>query len=200
MGDCLRRAAAMQDAQDLNPRCIGVVLAGGRSRRMGRDKALLEYGGTTLLRHQVDCLSKVCSQVVVSGEYPGFDCVPDTRHDGGPLAGMHAAATRFPGSALLFLAIDMPAMTPQALRRLRQPGAPRHYRGQPLPCHMPDAVRLAEAIEAIWAGGGKPSVQALHRVLASQALPVADAALFENLNTPAQWQAFQVGGNSATDI
>lgn len=200
MGACLRRAAVMQDAQDHNPDCIGVVLAGGRSRRMGRDKALLECGGITLLRHQVDCLAQVCAHVVVSGEYPGFDCVPDARRDGGPLSGMHAAATRFPGGALLFLAIDMPAMTPQALRRLRLSGAPSHYRAQPLPCHMPDAMRLADAIGTLWAGGGKPSVQALHRVLASQVLPVADAALFENLNTPAQWQAFRAGGSSAIDI
>ena len=189
----------MQDAQD-HKHCVGVVLAGGRSRRMGHDKALLEYGGASLLQHQFDCLAQACARVVVSGDYPGFDCVPDTHPDGGPLAGMHAAAKRFPASALLFLAIDTPAMTPQALRQLRAQGVPCHYHAQPLPCHLPDAVRLADAIEAIWAGGGKPSVQALHSVLASRVLPVTDAALFENLNTPAQWRAFQSNGKSDADI
>ena len=189
----------MQDAQD-HKHCVGIVLAGGRSRRMGRDKALLECGGISLLRHQVDCLTQACAQVAVSGDYPGFDCVPDIHPDGGPLAGMHAAAKRFPGNALLFLAIDTPAMTPQALRQLQTQGVPCHYHAQPLPCHLPDAVRLADVIEAIWAAGGKPSVQALHRELASRVLPVADSALFENLNTPAQWQAFRSKGKADKDI
>ena len=190
MEACLHRCATMQDAQQPPVHCVGVVLAGGRSQRMGRDKALLEYRGVSLLAHQVGMLSAVCEQVVVSGDYPGFDCVPDADSGTGPLAGQLAAAYRFQNSPLLFLAIDMPAMTPGALQLLRAQGAPCHYAGQPLPCYLPDAARLRTAIEAIRADAGKPSVQALHAALGSRELAVTDAALFENLNTPLQWQCF----------
>ena len=171
--------------------CIGVVLAGGRSRRMGRDKALLQYGASTLLQHQVSTLGQVCVRVVISGEYAGYDCVRDIRPGLGPLSGMHAVAREFESHALLFLPVDMPAMTAQALQKLLVHGGPCHFDRQPLPCLFPDASALASAIEKRWDCDDLDSaVTALHRTMASRTLEFSETAAFENVNTLAQWQHF----------
>ena len=171
--------------------CVGVVLAGGRSRRMGRDKALLEYGASTLLQHQAATLAQVCRRVVVSGEYAGYDCVRDIRPGLGPLSGMHAAARRFTTNALLFLPVDMPAMTVQHLQELLADGGPCHVEGQPMPCLFPDATVLAAAIEDMWHGeAAGNAVHALHLAMASRALEFSEEAAFENINSPLHWQRF----------
>jgi molybdenum cofactor guanylyltransferase len=171
--------------------CIGVVLAGGRSRRMGRDKALLRYGASTLLQHQADTLARLCRRVVISGDYAGYDCVRDIRPGLGPLSGMHAVAREFETRALLFLPVDMPAMTVQMLQKLLIQGGPCHFDRQPLPCLFPDASALASAIEQRWDCADQDNaVTALHRTLASRTLGFSGTAVFENLNTPAQWQHF----------
>ena len=82
-------------------RIAGVVLAGGRSRRMGRDKSLLRLGGDTaptLLERSVALLRPLCEQVWVScraGQtYARQNCVPDLLPASGPICGVHAALVR----------------------------------------------------------------------------------------------------------
>ena len=82
-------------------RIAGVVLAGGRSRRMGRDKSLLRLGGDTaptLLERSIVLLRPLCEQVWVScraGQtYAGQTCVPDLLPASGPICGVHAALVR----------------------------------------------------------------------------------------------------------
>lgn len=103
----------------------GVVLAGGRSTRMGRDKAFLRRGGETLVRRQTGLLRAAgCTDVLISGR-PGVDYgVPDARtiidavENAGPLAGLVAALEAMHHERLLVLAVDLPAMSPQFLQRL----------------------------------------------------------------------------------
>ena len=60
----------------VNEATVGVVLAGGRSSRMGRDKAMLTWHGDTLLAHMQQCLRlSGVTRVVVSGAYPHCDAV-----------------------------------------------------------------------------------------------------------------------------
>ena len=165
---------------------LGVVLAGGRSRRMGRDKALLAFGGGTLLQHQVRLLEPLCVRVVVSGAYPGFDCIADARSDAGPLAGLLAAGTVWRG-AVLVLPVDMPLMSAEALAELAQAAQAAYFDGYPLPAFFPDAVALGAAADSLLAGEDH-SVRALHRCLGSRALPMRDPAALANANTPADWR------------
>jgi molybdopterin-guanine dinucleotide biosynthesis protein A len=185
----------MPEIQTHDDRCSGIVLAGGQSRRMGRDKALLEYGGSTLLQHQVETLAQVCDHVVVSGDYPDYDCLHDSRPSMGPLSGMHSAARQFSTSSLLFLPVDMPAMTPLELRKLMAFDGPCHFDGQPMPCYFSDASKVMMAIERIWRSSEvKNAVITLHCALGSFAIRTADDSAFRNINSPEQWQDFQSVG------
>jgi molybdopterin-guanine dinucleotide biosynthesis protein A len=99
----------------------GYVLAGGESRRMGRDKALLPWGGTTLLGHALDRLRQVCGEVaILAGAEPryadqGARVVMDTVRDAGPLAGLLAALDDAHTEVVLMLAVDLPSVPPALL-------------------------------------------------------------------------------------
>ncbi|WP_223066030.1 molybdenum cofactor guanylyltransferase [Paenibacillus caui] len=75
----------------------GIILAGGRSRRMGTNKALLPLDGRTVIEGILREMSKSCEhQVIVSSEqeiyrFAAVPVIPDLVQDGGPLAGLHAA-------------------------------------------------------------------------------------------------------------
>jgi len=106
------------------PGAVGFVVAGGQSRRMGRDKALLPWGGTTLLDHAIARLATVCDEVrVLSGSERrygdrGLPVDLDAVADAGPLAALATAlAVAAPRHALL-LAVDIPFATPELLRYL----------------------------------------------------------------------------------
>jgi molybdopterin-guanine dinucleotide biosynthesis protein A len=109
----------------------GFVVAGGQSRRMGRDKALLPWEGATLLEHAVQRLQPLCGEVhILSG--PGLRYLDlglpvhtDALADAGPLAGVLAGLTTMQGpDALgLFLAVDLPFVTVELLDALAQAAA-----------------------------------------------------------------------------
>ncbi len=90
----------------------GYVLAGGRSSRMGRDKALLELDGKPLLQRAVEKLRTVCvSTFILSSreELAVFGPLVRDLHPGcGPLGGMEAALLHTQTAWSLFLAVDMP--------------------------------------------------------------------------------------------
>lgn len=175
----------------MNANLIGVVLAGGQSSRMGRDKALLPINGKTLLEHQVALLDSLCARVYVSGRYDGFDCIQDALADIGPLAGVHAAATQFPTGALLFVPVDMPQIDAAHLKALINGHEARHFMAQPLPAFFPDGLGLQTAMERLMANEiGDYSIQHLHQLLSSRAMPVMDVAAFANVNRPSDWQHF----------
>jgi len=109
----------------VNATLIGLVLAGGQSRRMGQDKALMRYQGRTLIDNASLLLqSASCDKVLISRNAPGF--LNDKIEDAGPLGGVHAVLDALSQSdnhtdnpyELLVLPVDMPQMTPELLRIL----------------------------------------------------------------------------------
>ena len=90
----------------------GYVFAGGRSSRMGQDKALLELAGKPLLRHAVEKLRRVCMDVRVLSGNPEFAAyapiVPDIHPGCGPLGGMEAGLDHSAFTWNLFMPVDMP--------------------------------------------------------------------------------------------
>ncbi len=94
----------------------GLVLAGGQSRRMGQDKALLVRNGQSQLAHMVDLLSDVVDRVYVSArqdqtedpERSRFDLIVDSYDNMGPVAGILSAMEQHPEADWLVVACDLP--------------------------------------------------------------------------------------------
>ncbi len=104
----------------------GVVLAGGRSSRMRRNKATLRVDGEPLWRRQEGVLRAAGAEPVLfalrphqrSLGRPALE-IRDTVEDAGPLAGIHAALAACAAPLLLVLAVDMPRIGPGWFKRLR---------------------------------------------------------------------------------
>src|SRR5579863_6603634 len=104
----------------------GLVLAGGRSTRMLRDKAALEYGGRSQLERAAELISPLVEQVFVSvrADQTGdplrarFRQIVDSGDLAGPIAGIVAAQLRHPDAAWLVLACDLPLLDRHTLAHL----------------------------------------------------------------------------------
>lgn len=94
----------------------GFVLAGGKSTRMGRDKALLAWHGRTLLEHMIDLISSATDFVRVIGR----DEFPDLIAGQGPLGGILTALHVSETDANLVVAVDLPLLTPDFLKYFQE--------------------------------------------------------------------------------
>ncbi|MHA7834991.1 MAG: molybdenum cofactor guanylyltransferase [Algiphilus sp.] len=177
---------------------MGVVLAGGKSTRMGRDKALLELAGQTLLDRSINLLRKAgAAPIVVSGHRPSYDCVPDLWEGRGPLGGLASvlkARPLSPGRALIVLPVDAPGLRVSDIRRLMdcltEDGAAACFEGHPLP------LGFRTDKDTLWRLGAilRDTTQkaSVHRFAATGSLTVlpAENVDLRNLNAPADLQAF----------
>jgi len=183
-------------------RCSAVLLAGGKSSRMGRDKALLEINGKPLWRHQLATLENLSPrQLMLSGPHcqeGDYEILTDELPDAGPLAGVAAALRRCRTPRLVVLAVDLPEMTADFLRALLDdcgpsfgivPRSPDGF--EPLAAIYPVACR-SFAMKALH--DGQFSMQNFVRRAVEQGwlhertLLPAELSLFTNLNTPADYE------------
>ncbi len=111
---------------------IGLLMAGGQSRRMGSNKALLSSGGMTWIDRSYRLLSLFCEEVFIScridhdAYFGKFPLILDKYDDIGPIAGLHAALEMHPRQAHLVLAVDMPLVTEDLLDSLCKSQNPDH--------------------------------------------------------------------------
>src|SRR5687768_3655876 len=114
----------------------GIILAGGRSLRLGIDKTTLVWPpgnptGQTLLEHTVEKLQLVCAEVIVVGyraERPlprGVRAIPDKFPDGGPLGGLYVGLEEAHSEHALAVPVDMPFLSVPLLEWLV--ARPRDY-------------------------------------------------------------------------
>ncbi len=101
----------------------GFVLTGGASRRMGRDKALLEWDGATLVGCIASRVREAAGSVTLAGHPErysalGLPAIADRRQDAGPLAGIEAALAATVADWNLIVACDMPGVTAAFLEAL----------------------------------------------------------------------------------
>ncbi len=173
----------------------GIVLAGGLSSRMGRDKAQLPWQGQTLLAHMHGLLKRAGATIVrVSGDYPAFDGVADTVERCGPLGGLFSVVATLPDGPAWVVPVDMPQLDIALLRQLRDapPAACVIFAGQPLPMRLEISAASRAVLQSmIEDPDGPRSLHALQRRLGVLELPVAVAAAASlvNCNTPEQWEA-----------
>jgi len=97
----------------------GFVLAGGKSVRMGQDKAFVTWEGSTLLNRALEATQAVASVACIVGAREKFapygSVVEDVFRDRGPLGGIHAALSSTDQELNLILAVDLPLVTPALL-------------------------------------------------------------------------------------
>jgi molybdopterin-guanine dinucleotide biosynthesis protein A len=187
----------------------GLVLAGGRSSRMGTDKAALVHpDGRPLARRTRDLLIDAgCASVMLSLRHdqeipPGFHGLPDAvilrdpeGGSEGPLAGILAAMRRHPDADWLVLACDLPRLdvaTPGHLIVSRLPGEMflcyrSEFDGLPEPLCAFYAAEALPVLEAMQAGGLRCPRKALIRSGCRLMDPVTPRAL-DNANTPEDWR------------
>jgi len=100
---------------------LGAVLAGGRSTRMGQDKADVLVRGSTMLEAVASAVQPVSDRLVLLGpDRDGWECWPDSVHAQGPLAGVATALTRTDTDYVLLVAVDHPFVTVGTLRHLTE--------------------------------------------------------------------------------
>jgi molybdopterin-guanine dinucleotide biosynthesis protein A len=107
---------------DPNANVAAFILAGGKSTRMGTDKAFVQLKGRTLLNRMLETARSVCPHVAVVGSSTKFSpyapVVEDVFPDCGPLGGIHAALQSATSDLNLILAVDLPFVTPRLLEFL----------------------------------------------------------------------------------
>lgn len=186
----------------------GIILAGGRSRRMGQDKARLRFGDLPLLAWMVNRVGLVCSPVIVVARDAEayLDCgaavIADTWAGEGPLVGLHAGLTAAQTDYVAAVACDLPFVEPALLAALidcspEWSAVVPEALGNVHPLCAVYHRSVGQNAEAILRSGGG----SLRRLLADPALRVRalhedelrawDPSLrsFMNLNTPADYQA-----------
>lgn len=104
---------------------IGLVLAGGKSSRMGKDKALLDWKGQTMLSRSLSLLQGLCSEVVICSSdprhaVPGIRRIPDHWPEAGPMGGIASAMEALPSAEIfLVVGVDQVGLTTGVLQFLR---------------------------------------------------------------------------------
>lgn len=101
----------------------GIILAGGKSSRMGQDKGLLRFQGKRLIEYTIDLLRPLCSQLLISTnqtgyEQFGFELVADQYPDCGPVGGLHAALNASENDWNIVLSCDTPFLNQELLKLL----------------------------------------------------------------------------------
>lgn len=155
-----------------------IILCGGGSRRMGRDKALLDWDGQRAV-DRVAALARAAGAeaLVTAGADLGLPWVPDGEPGAGPVGGVLAGAAALGTERLLVLAVDAPTVTLEDLTPLLAKGG--FYEGLPVPMVV-EASALPVDAEAGW-----PLRRLVERA-GLAALPVPDGATarLRGANTP----------------
>jgi molybdenum cofactor guanylyltransferase len=176
----------------------GFVLAGGRSSRMGRDKALLPLNGSTLLDQVARSVLLAAGSVTLIGSPEkygslGYTVIPDRVPECGPLGGVYTALSATTAEWNLIVACDMPDVTTGFLK-----GLLRAAKTCGADCLVPETASGLDPLCAVYHRRCEPLAASAitHNILKMHDFisrlhtakwPVSDPALLENVNTPEQW-------------
>ncbi len=177
----------------------GLVLAGGQSRRMGRDKALLERGGVSQLAHIVALLQSHVERVFVSTrrdqqdepERQRYAQIVDQYEDLGPLAGILSALQAHPEADWLVVACDLPNIDDETVAHLLERRSAEH----PFTAYISSHDGLPEPLCAIWRSGTDEIIRGFikagrtcpRKILIrsdTHLIDQVDPSSLDNINTP----------------
>lgn len=170
----------------MRPIILGAVIAGGRSRRFGSDKAVSTLGGVRMIDHVIAGLAPQVDRLVICGrDEPGYHCIEDRPFSGvGPLGGL-AAALRYAHVAgfsdVLTSACDTPLVPPDLVQQLACDGA-AIVSSQPLFGYWP--ASLSEQLDNFLIDPANRAVS--HWADVAQARRVRYPIAIPNINTIAE--------------
>ncbi len=176
----------------------GFVLAGGASRRMGRDKALLPLGETTMIEQIASAVRGAAGNVTLIGpmaryQHLGLPVIPDEIGNCGPLGGLYTALRVTEADWNIVVACDMPGVTEAFLTELLQAA-----RTSAVDCLVPEMngniEPLCAAYHAHVVAAARSAIdrklfkmQDFISSLCAVRWPVSDRRPLQNVNTPAEW-------------
>jgi molybdenum cofactor guanylyltransferase len=177
----------------------GFVLVGGRSSRMGRDKALLRYKSKTLLEHAAQQVLGAAGNVTLIGDPAlygqfGFQVYPDRVPDCGPLGGLYTVLSRTQADWNLVVACDLPGICQSQLQVILEAASDV---GE---CVIPQLED--ELTEPLCAAYHRRCLPKIEQALVNKSLRMRDLisklstitltswkpGLFHNVNSPADWK------------
>lgn len=192
----------------------GIILAGGKSSRMGVNKALLTIDGENLVQRLVGRLKRLCDQMIIVANDPnpyrglGVPIVGDILPGNGPLGGIQAGLAASTTPYCLVIACDMPHASVDLGRYMARQAAgydvvvPTHQSGLE-PLHALYSRSCLPHIEARLTAGGQgdrriisfyPDV-AVRQVVEAEIKPFGDPRIiFCNINTREDYERLRVGG------
>ncbi|MBN2485815.1 MAG: molybdenum cofactor guanylyltransferase [Bacteroidales bacterium] len=103
----------------------GIVLAGGKSTRMGTDKPLLVWNGKTLIENAISLLQPLCNKVAISSDnhaysFTGCEIWPDILPRQAPIVGIYSCLKRASTEAIIVLSCDMPLVSASLLKMMAE--------------------------------------------------------------------------------
>lgn len=184
----------------------GLVLAGGKSMRMGRDKGAIAYHGKPQREYLADLLDAFCSKTFLSSgtESPDFESnyhlLPDTFLGLGPLGGMLSAFREHPDKAWLVVACDLPLLNEATLQQLFE----ARDRTKVATTFHSEATGFPEPLVTIWEPKSYPILLQFlaqgyscpRKVLINsevKVIKVDDANVLSNANTPEEYSRIKKG-------
>lgn len=139
----------------------GLILAGGYSKRMGQDKALLDFHGMPQIEYVHELLSKHCSKVYLSKRpnqkpYKRIMSIDDDEQfaDSGPLGGILSAMKKYPNESWLVMACDLPFVDHKALKTIMAARDEQKL----ATAFISSSDALPEPLCAIWEGRGYAAI------------------------------------------
>lgn len=177
----------------MNNQIEGIILAGGKSSRMGQNKALLPFQEKTLIEHIIDSVTPFCSRVyVVTSKVNQYEfnflanvcIITDCYDNKGPLAGIHAGLKNISTDYGFIMACDMPFFSPHLFVQLHKWIDGQNAilcEGQPF--HGFYHKRIVPALETCIHQNNLKLLDTLSRIQAHYVTSERDAC-FVNLNTP----------------
>lgn len=183
----------------------GFVLVGGRSSRMGQDKASLPFGGKRLVEHIAAAVAEAAGTVTLVGPPDryrelGFPVVPDLRPGLGPLSGIHTALSQSRSAWNLIAACDLPAISGAFLKTLKAAAEvsaadcliPAGPSGQLEPLCAAYHSRCRDTISLALDRQVRKVTDGLAGLRIST-WQVPESFWFQNVNTPEEWTSYQNG-------
>ncbi|MEM6629689.1 MAG: molybdenum cofactor guanylyltransferase [Bacteroidota bacterium] len=186
----------------MNTTIAGLLLIGGKSSRMGRDKGKLAYRGISQRLYGYALLEAVCGKAYFScteaqaDELHDFPCIVDQYPGQGPLGGILTAFESYPHTSFLVLACDMPRVALENLQHLlgqRNPTTlatvmqhPRSGRVEPLFAIWED--RIYPSLQNYWEEGERSPTGLLDQIPV-QRVWAGSPEILENINTYQEYRA-----------